>query len=127
MNTGNHPHFMWVVLTFALLLSVSARTAATPLSTEEIKRLLPGHTVESTDKFGRRRQKIFEADGRLDGKRDSGKLKSDVGKWWVPRDGKVCWTWETWNPGKQWCQTVERDGDRVYLSTGTGKRWELLR
>ncbi len=95
------------------------------LSVDEIQALYSDRVIERVSKSGWPLKVKFFADGRIEGKMQTGKGHKDSGKWWVPANGKVCRQWNEWGGGKEKCWQLEHDDGVVFITGPGGKRREF--
>lgn len=106
-------------------------SAAEMLSAGDMTALVTGATVEFTSRRGNPGAMTFAPGGRFSGTVTipPGPI-SDRGKWWVEKDGLLCFRYENWQGGADRCLYLERtrDGFRRYgpdRAALMGRNWVI--
>ena len=118
-------HYVKLLCLLCLGFTYSVVHAGELLSVDEIHELYSGRVVEKQSKSGWPMRIESFADGRIEGRMQTGKGNKDSGKWWVPANGKYCEQWNTWRGGKEKCWQLEREGGVVFVTGPKGNRREF--
>jgi hypothetical protein len=116
---------MIIALALCGLFAFGRAAMAEGATVAEIKKALSGNTTEGSNRHGTAMRVLHAANGEVVFALENGNY-SDRGKWWIPKDGVVCYQWEKIGGGNERCSTnVHFDADGRYVATNadgkTGK------
>ena len=105
-------------------MTAQSEPRPTILSGEDMKRILPGHTLLAYDEIGPF-QMYFPDPGTVWGQSSTGDV--DIGRWWI-EDGRYCRAWRRWHDGATRCWLLASYGDNriVWMDGGRSIQGESL-